>query len=275
MAATSPGAASGTGNPAAPAHDGSSRLTFTHLSWAEEISREWAAAVWRLPDSWSLAVDAGLLRSPPLASYDEDGRETGTFQPFEWTAGAAVRIPLAGGVGAGVGVRTFRLEDDISPLTGFGCSFGLHWQGPERRLGVAVTDLGPDTSGGDAPGSLPTRWRAGFEHDFESGRWTAAVLAEDGPGRSPRIMTGLVIRPVAGLELLGGLARGTGGEPDPLGHWSAGGRLRHGLLELAYAFLPGGNLEPTHHLGITLILGGAATRLEHEPPPGQDPHSRR
>lgn len=266
QAATSPDAASGIGNPAALTGAGSCRLTFTHLAWAGDLSREWMAAAWRLPNGWDLTADAGLLRTPPLEGFDEHGHDTGSFRPMEWTAGVAVRLPLGRAASAGLGVRTFRLEDQNSPLSGFGGSIGLHWAGSARRFGIALTDAGPETSGGQVPAPLPTRWRAGFEQDLEAGQWTLALLAEGGPESSPRLIVGVVARPVTGLELLAGLASGTGGEPDPLGHWSAGGRFRHGPVELSYAYLPGGNLEPTHHLGVALSFGETARYLEHETP---------
>ncbi len=222
------------------------------------------AAAWRLPNGWDLTADAGLLRTPPLEGFDDDGRETGSFRPMEWSAGFAVRFPVGRTFSAGLGARSFRLEDDSSPMSGFSGSVGLHWAGSERRLGVALTDAGPGTSGGDTPASLPTRWRAGFEQDIESGTWTLAGLMEGGRDGSRRFVAGMVARPVAGLELLAGVASETGGGTDPLGHWSAGGRFRHGAIELSYAFLPGGKLEPTHHLGVCLSFGEAAGYLEQK-----------
>ena len=267
-AATGPGLAAALGNPAAIASLGGGSAACTHLQWAGGLAREWASAGREFDHGIALAVDAAVLRAPELPGYDVDGKSTGPFQTMEWDLGVHGALPLGRGFSAGIGARLFRLEDEAEPLTGAGFSVGMQMCAAARRVGLALTDAGAPLRGRQGAYALPTRWRAGFEQELADGRvLVAASLESEGSART-RGAFGLVARPAASLELLGGVLAGEGGTEETPVSWSAGATVHRGALAVSYAFRPVDALGSTHLVGIRLgwrgsrNLGGVTARSE-------------
>jgi hypothetical protein len=196
-----------------------------------------------------MAFDAAVLRSPELPGYDADGNATTPFRASEWTAAAHVALPIGHGIGIGVGARLFRLEDDIEPLTGTGFSFGIQARGAGRTAGLALTDAGAPMKGVHGAYALPTLWRAGIEQELAGEKALLATSLEGEMSGNTHGAVGVIIRPVASLELLGGLlARGNATGESPMG-WSVGATVYRGPLAVSYAF------RQEEALGVTNIIG--------------------
>lgn len=251
-AATGPGLAAAVGNPAALASLSGGSAACSHLQWAGGLTREWASSGWELDHGTALAVDAGILRGPELPGYNDQGDPVSSFRASEWNVGVHGARMLGRGLSAGVGARLFRLEDEVEPLTGAGLSFGMRMRGATRVVGLALTDVGAPLRGRQGAYTLPTRWRAGFEQELSDGGALAAISFEGDGSSGMRVAFGVVARPTASLELLGGLlAGGSGVEDSPVG-WSAGTTVHHGALAVSYAFRSVDALGSTHLIGIRL-----------------------
>ena len=220
---------------------------FSHLQWAADLSREWAALTTPLGSRLGVGADLGLLRGAALEGFDEAGNSTGTFSPTEWDAGAALALALGRGFDLGVGTRYFRLEDPVVPLTSLGFSFGVRWAGGPRTVAASVTDLG---STSDDRYSLPTRYRLGAE------QWVSSFLriglgAE--VGTATAFALGAELHPTPWIALLGGLGSETG-ESGRGTHWSTGLSLERSGVRASYAFVLDGELGDRHQLGFELPL---------------------
>jgi hypothetical protein len=254
--ATGPGLAASLGNPAAIGSLAGGAAACTHLQWAGGLAREWAGAGRPVRHGVVVAFDAAVLRSPELPGYDADGNSTTPFRASEWSAAAHAAIPIGHGIGVGAGVRLFRLEDDTEPLTGTGISFGVQARGAGRTAGLALTDAGAPMKGPHGVYALPTYWRAGFEQEVAGEKVLLAASIESAISGSTRAAVGVVMRPVASLELLGGLlARGSAAGESPMG-WSAGATVHRGPLAVSYAFRQEEALGVTHIVGLRLELQG-------------------
>jgi hypothetical protein len=247
--ATGPGLAASLGNPAAISSLSGGAAACTHLQWAGGLTREWAGAGRPIGHGVGMAFDAAVLRSPELPGYDADGNATASFRASEWTAAAHVALPIGHGIGIGVGARLFRLEDDIEPLTGTGFSFGIQARGAGRTAGLALTDAGAPMKGVHGAYALPTLWRAGIEQELAGERALLATSIEGEMSGNTHGAVGVIIRPAASLELLGGLlARGNATGESPMG-WSVGATVYRGPLAVSYAF------RQEEALGVTNIVG--------------------
>ena len=250
-------------NPAGASAATRPTLAFSHLQWAADLSREWAALSTPVGPRLGLGADVGLLRGASLPGFDEAGNSTGTFAPTEWNAGAALGVGLGRGVDLGLGARYFRLEDPSEPLTSVGFSAGLRWSGESRTFGAAVTDLG---STSDDRYALPTRFRAGAEQWF-SPMLRVGVGAE--AGRNTAVSLGVELQPTRWVSLLGGLGSENGEQGRGV-HWSSGFSLEHTGVRASYAFILDGDLGDRHQLGFELPLRRADSGWKRTGP-GQTP----
>src|SRR5690606_10290985 len=90
LAASGSGLTAGLANPAGAFGLERARAAFSHLIWAGDLSREWAALGAPLGSRVGFVIDAALLHGPQLMGYDADGVETGSFRVSEWNAGGSV-----------------------------------------------------------------------------------------------------------------------------------------------------------------------------------------
>ena len=254
--ATGRGLAASLGNPASIGSLSGDAAACTHLQWAGGLTREWASAGRPIGHGIVAALDAAVLHGPELPGYDADGNATMPFRASEWSAAAHAAIPIGHGIGIGVGARIFRLEDNTEPLTGTGFSFGIQTRGADRTAGLALTDAGAPMKGPQGVYALPTCWRAGFEQEVAGERLLLAASLENAISGNTHGAVGVIMRPLASLELLGGLlARGSAAGESPVG-WSAGVTVHRGPLAVSYAFRQEEALGATHIVGLRLDLHG-------------------
>jgi hypothetical protein len=241
------------GNPACSARASGTSLAFSHLSWTGGLSREWVAAALPVSSIATVSIQAGVLRSDVLPGFDADGGTADPIRPLEWSAGAALGVALSRSWLLGLGGRALRLEDPRQSLTGVGFSTGLVWEGESRRLGLAVTDLGPAARTDAQRYPLPSRVRAGYEQEIGRGIVLAAVAWEaDTHGRMDRLHLGLCLRPRPWLEFLSGVAAIGGEDAVAPWQWSVGTRIRQGGVAVSYAYLADQTLDSSYQLGLSL-----------------------
>lgn len=255
--ATGPGLAASLGNPAAIGSLSGGAAACTHLQWAGGLAREWAGAGRPIGHGIVMAFDAAILRTPELPGYDVDGNSTTPFRASEWSAAVHAALPIGHGIGVGAGTRVFRLEDGTEPLTGTGFSFGIQARDAGRTLGLALTDAGAPMKGPHGAYALPTCWRAGLEQEMAGEKVLLAASIERAISGTTHGALGVIMRPAASLELLGGLLmRGSDEGEPPLG-WSAGATVYRGSLAVSYAFRQEEALGVTHIVGLRMDLRGA------------------
>lgn len=247
FAATSPRTSALAANPAAAAAVLWPVLSFSHLQWAGDLSREWGALATPISSRFGVGADVGILHGAPLQGYDEAGNPTGTFSPTEWDAGASLAANLGRGISLGIGGRYLRLEDPTEPLSSLGVSMGLRWADESRAFALAVTDLGEASDPRYAP---PQRVRAGFEQHVSS--WVSLGLGAS-RGEETQVSIGAELRPTHWVALLGGLESRSGETADGFG-WSTGLAVERSGLRLGYAFVFDETLGDRHQLGIDLPL---------------------
>lgn len=267
LAASGSGLTAGLANPAGAFGLERARAAFSHLIWAGDLSREWAALGAPLGSRVGFVIDAALLHGPQLMGYDADGVETGSFRVSEWNAGGSVGTDVGRGLSLGAGARVHRLEDPSAPVTGVGLSAGAQWQFGAQSLGVSITDVGSArSSAGDY--DLPTQWRVGLERqatfDWGQGggyRVGATVLGEDG---STFVAVGAILQPTAWLGLLGGASTNAPDDSESVS-WSSGVQVEHQGILAGYALHPAGALGATHQFSITIPLRGDRASWMREP----------
>ncbi len=255
-AATGPGLAASIGNPAAVASLSGGAGACSHLQWAEGLTREWAGAGWAVGRGLVVAFDAAVLRGPELQGFDADGNSTIPFRASEWSVASHAALPVGRGVEVGIGARHFRLEDEAELLSGTGFSLGIQVHGASRTVGLAVTDVGAPMNGPHGEYALPTFWRAGFEQATAGERMLLAASVEGGASGKPQGALGVVLRPLASLDLLGGLiVRQSAAGESPMG-WSAGATVHRGPFSVSYALRQEEALGATHIVGMRVGLHG-------------------
>lgn len=250
--ATGLGLAAALGNPAAVAALDGGQAAFSHLQWAGGLSKQWAGAGLPLRQGAAITLDAAVLHGPELQGYDIDGVATVPFQAMEWNAGLHTALPLGKGLAVGLGARLLRLEDPTDPLTAVGFSLGLQSRGVTRTAGIALIDAGGPMQGAQGSYVLPTRWRAGVEQEVAQGRLLIAASVDGGIKSAVRGAIGIVVRPVALMELMGGLQTGSDGEGgSPVG-WATGATVKLVGVAVSSAFRQERTLGATYLIGIRL-----------------------
>ncbi|MCA9729510.1 MAG: hypothetical protein KC729_17620 [Candidatus Eisenbacteria bacterium] len=253
LAVSGLGLTAGLANPAGARSERAS-ASFSHLLWAGDLSREWAALSVPLGPRFGFVVDAALLHGPQLSGYDDDGAETGSFGVTEWNAGGSVAMEIGAGLGVGVGARVHRLEDLTEPLTGVGISAGARWQTGAQSFGASITDLGSVQSKAEGVPryDLPTHWRIGAERTMPLYRVGASLRGDEGATVAG---FGFSITPTPWVSFLGGLSSGDDSEDGGIA-WSSGLQVVHQGIEVGYAVHPAGPLGTTHQFSVTVPLRG-------------------
>ena len=261
LATSGSGLTAGLANPAGACGLERAQAAFSHLIWAGDLSREWAALGAPLGSRVGFVVDAALLHGPQLMGYDADGVETGQFRVSEWNAGGSIGTDVGRGLGLGLGVRVHRLEDPAAPVTGIGLSAGAQWQIGAQSIGVSITDVG-NARADDSSYELPAQWRVGLEreasfHWGEGAGYRVGATLRGGEG-STILGVGAILQPTAWLGLLGGASTNAESEAESIS-WSSGLQVQHQGILVGYAVHPVGPLGTTHQFSITVPLRGERT----------------
>jgi hypothetical protein len=266
LAATGTGLTAGLANPAGAFGQERAQVAFSHLFWAGDLSREWAALGAPLGSRVGFVVDAALLHGPQLMGYDADGVETGSFRVTEWNAGGSFGTDVGRGLSLGLGARVHRLEDPTDPVTGIGFSTGARWQIGQQSVGVSLTEVGNARSN-DLDYELPTQWRAGIEREaslFGTGYRAGASVT--GREDATTFGLGLVLQPTRWVALLGGVSTNPETDAESV-LWSSGIQVQHQGILVGYAVHPTGSLGTTHQFSVAVPLRGerASWISEHQP----------
>lgn len=252
-AATAGDASAIWGNPAGIGGVEAAQVTLGHLSWAGGLAREWGAVALPLSDTWHAAADFGILHTPALDRYDAEGTYLGSMSPSEWTSAFALAARAGRGWTLGAGARLFSLQMPENSLRAVGYMAGLRREGVRWSIGLAATDLGPDVEGEHGSYALPTRYRAGIAWHGLERSFRLSASAEYVRGDELRVAAGIVVSPLARLQLIAGASRG--GETDVAAPWSVGAAFDPGPVRVAYAFRAAGALEGTHQVGLSWTTG--------------------
>ncbi len=256
FAATDIRSGSDVNNPALAAGFQRPTASFSHLSWAGDLSREWASVATPLTSRFGFGANLGFAHGPSLPGYDEAGISTGAFSVSEWSLGLSLGAHLGHGLTLGLGSRYFRLEDPTSPIGALGGSAGLRWSDGQWAVGAAVTDVQVasfESETGTASGEwdLPTRVRGDVE-GWVLPAFRVGVGAELGADES-LFHLGTELRTRPWLSLLGGIAASSGGVESDF-DWSAGLRAEHAGVRVAYAFRSEAELGDLHQFGLEIPL---------------------
>lgn len=260
LATTGSGLTAGLANPAGAFGLERAQAAFSHLIWAGDLSREWAALGAPLGSRVGFVVDAALLHGPQLMGYDADGVETGSFRVTEWNAGGSFGTDVGRGLSLGLGARVHRLEDPNEPVTGIGFAAGAQWQLGAQSFGFSITDAGSARAGG-TDYELPTHWRAGVEREATLlGAGYRAGASVTGGESSTVLALGLILQPTRWVSLMGGFSNDRETDSESI-LWSSGIQVEHQGILVGYAVHPAGFLGTTHQFSLTVPLRGESASL--------------
>lgn len=251
-------------------HDG--EVGLHHGEWL--AGESWDQLNLRQPvdDATQLGVAAGLTNFDPMDRTDASGAVVGTYTASEALAGAGLARRWDA-LALGFSGLLTRQTIDQSASIGYAWAVGGEWR-PSDWLGVAlcyrsVTEglVLPDWSFDGGVRLGPDDWRAAVDANVEQGGSKRLQMAG-----SRRFRAGSW-----SLELLGGWGLDI---PDAVlgsgAGWTLGLTVQWQAWSLDYAFVPLGDFEPQHHLGVRYAfssppaapsLGAVARSLPLPPPP--------
>ena len=237
-------------------------LGLHHGLWQAGASWDQLSLRQAVDGATQLGVAAGLTSYEPMDRVDANGITQGTYNAGEALAAGGLARRL-GSLGLGASALLSRQTLDSSVDYGYAWALGLDWR-PAAWLGLAMA-FRSATEGLDAGA-----WSFDGGARLGPGDWRVAVDAHV-EGEAPKRLQVAGTRRFRagdwGLEVLAGwgldvpdadLGAGSG--------WTSGLSVQWQAWSLDYAFVPLGELEPQHHLGLRYTYGAAASRPAPAPP---------
>lgn len=244
-------------NPGGLGSVSSLQLAGQHISYLESMRYEFAsiAIPWR-GTKQAFGVSAQYLTSGDIAGTDENGGSIGDYSTHYGAYTLAYGRQWKEGVSFGVAGKAIRASISDVSATAFAADLGgVYRANNHLTYALTLTNLGSRLrflNDGDA---LPLTGRAGIAWRAHE-QWVLAsdVSYRKEAGRADGHL-GVEWRPLSAIALRAGYRTETSKELSNVSGVSTGIGLRWGFAELAYAFLPYGDLGTTQYFSMLLKWG--------------------
>jgi hypothetical protein len=243
-------------NPAGLGFLTSTQFSGQHLAYINSNHYEYLSAVHPLRPGRGVGVAVQYFGTGKIAATDVDGNPAGTFDSQDAAYSAAYGQALGENLSLGVAAKYIRAQ-----IAGFSAGTGAADLGAvykiDRRLtlAAAMQNVGGKLSFLSESDPLPSAFHVAVAYR-PSLRWTVAlegVYARTGLASGH---LGLEWRPVERISLRTGYRTDTVKGLSALAGYTAGLGLHFLRHEIAYAWVPLGELGDTHYLSLIVRFGG-------------------
>jgi hypothetical protein len=243
-------------NPAGLGFLPDTQIAAQHLWYLESLHYEFLSIVHPLSIGKSLGVSAQYLGTGDITGTDTHGNAAGTYSSnygaYSFTYGQKVGQKLSFGLtGKWIHAKLADVSGDA-----YAADIGSLYQQKDLRLALTVTNIGTKLAFTDQGDSLPLAVHlAGAFQPFK--RWT---LATEGVYSQTGLLSGrlgLEWVPSELIALRAGYKTETLDELSPIAGLTVGMGVRVWGQELAYAWLPYGDLGNTQYFSLLIQFGEA------------------
>jgi len=240
-------------NPAGLSHVETSQLGFMHNEWFEGIRYEFLGYVHPIGDLGTLAGSVSYVSMGDLDKTDENGKEMGTFHPYDILMALSFGKRLNQSVSLGVNAKFLREQIDEENAQAFAVDIGgLYFvPGSSLVLGANVQHMGTKMKFVTESFSLPMNLKLGAAYAMIDGALTLAVDVNQPVDNDMNMGLGIDYKIMGIMSLRAGYTYALGG--NDLGTASG---LRAGVgvaitdYKLDYAFVPYGELGQAHRISL-------------------------
>jgi hypothetical protein len=262
-------------NPAGLGFLDSTQVAGQHVSYLESISYEFFSVVHPLVMGDALGFSAQYLGSGDIDAYDKTGASQGSYSDSFGAYSLAYGHALTDRLALGITGKLIHIELSDVSATAYAADIGTLWRVTDHfNVAGVVANAGTSLRFLDESDPLPLAFRLGAAYApsrfwLFSGETTFA-----GTGKASG-RTGLEWRPLEMIGLRAGYRTDVLRGLSSIAGLSMGLGLRMWGHELAYAWVPYGDLGNSQYVTLVLRFGGAEkrnliqyqhTKLESQPP---------
>jgi hypothetical protein len=257
-----------TWNPAGLGFLAGPQIAGQHLAYLDSLHYEYASAVVPLPRSAecasavdcpgsALGASVQYLGSGDLTGRDVSGNPTGDFSSYYAAYDLAYGRSLSEQLALGLTAKIIHAKIDDMSASAYAVDLGsIYRVRPNFALAATLTNLGTPLKFFDQGDSLPLEFHVGG--GFEpSPHWLFSAEGVVPKTGLASFHVGGQWRPIEVLSLRTGYRTDTVKELSALAGYSLGVGLHAWGQELAYAWLPYGDLGTTHYISLLMKFGEA------------------
>jgi hypothetical protein len=243
-------------NPAGLGTLASTQLTGQHLSYLDSLNYEFVGAAVRLPQSWgALGGSVQYLGTGDSQGRDESGNPTSEFSDYYTAYNLAYGRQFGSQLSLGLTGKLIRAKLDDVSASAFAADLGTMYRlNNQLNLAATVTNLGSKLTFIDQGDSLPLAFHLGAAYQ-PTPRWLLSGEAAHDKTGLTSLNLGGQWTPMPFLSLRLGYRTDVIKEQAGLAGLSAGFGVDFWGQELAYAWVPYGDLGDTHYISLLLRFG--------------------
>jgi hypothetical protein len=257
-------------NPAALSLLGGGEAGLHHGSWNAGVTWDQASAVLPLSSTDAIGLCGAMASYGSFERKDDQGRSQGAYDANE-ALGAAGFSHRFGDLALGGSGFVTRQAIDQDATLGYAWSAGAIWQ-PLSKLSLAGALR--SSNGGLASAGLEGDLGLALHSSGDHGQdWGLAVDSRYTSESSSELQVAATrgFRGAGGIDgqVLGAYRVSFAGNLDSSssGHWSVGASLGWQAWALDYAFVPMGDLDTSHHVGLRYRFSGPKEEAPADPGP--------
>jgi len=250
---------------------GSLQLATQYLSYLQAINDEYVSLVYPLGSGKALGFSAQYLGTGAIPGTEVGGTPTGNFSSDYGVYALAYGQTLTDRLSLGLTAKLINAQISDVSANAYAVDFGgLYKYGDRFTLAATLTNLGTQLnflSGGD---SLPLEFHLAGACRL-SPQWLATVEAVYPQAGPASFRIGGQWRPLEAVSLRVGYRTDNLQELSPLAGFSTGIGISVWGQELAYAWVPLGDLGDTQYISLVFKFGQSVSQGNLSPPPPPPP----
>jgi hypothetical protein len=249
-----------TWNPAGLGALTSNEFAGQHLAYLESIHYEHLGIAARLPGArGGVGASIQYLGTGDIDSTDTSGEKSGEFSSYYSAYSIAYGRSLNDSLSLGGTVKAIQAKLEDHGASAFASDFGVLWRQSERlRLAATLNNLGTSMKFIEQRDPLPLMVRLAGAYELHHWLFSAELAGRRNGLFS--LHSGAQWRPVDLLSIRCGIRTDTLKENTTLAGLSTGFGIHVMGHELAYAWLPYGELGDTHSVSVVLRFGHEAAK---------------
>jgi hypothetical protein len=226
-----------------------------HAQWFEDLGFEWVGGCGPAGSLGSFGLSAAVLRSPPIAGYDEFGTPTGPFTADDAVLTFGWGRSVGAGVSVGLTAKAIQQRVAGESARGVAGDVGLLAESWGWRFGAVLRNLGPDVLYGEESHPLPFGVSFGIARALAPNALFAVSMADAG-GPFSEGRAGVEWSWRNAVALRAGYRAAVTGD-DPASGLTAGVGVARPGWAVDYAFTPHRDLGATHRVSLAMRFGAA------------------
>lgn len=140
--AVSQGASATYWNPAALTNTERSEISFSHISWYQDISLEHGAVAFPVSEKLALGASITFLDYGTIDGYDINGLPIGEISSYDWQGGVSAGYRLNDDFSLGLTTKYVNQKLADLSASAFAVDFGARYQGNKFAIAAVFANLG-------------------------------------------------------------------------------------------------------------------------------------